>query len=110
MDVLGGRVKDERKQVFSMMMVKRDHGQRYNPYDYLYDRYPMVVKKLDGYTYEAAEIEKALKALTTVRLTLSHLTVIEDLERRLAELPKPDDFESRGALCARPRPLKVVRL
>lgn len=26
---------EERKQVFQMMMVKRDHGQRFNPYDHL---------------------------------------------------------------------------
>jgi hypothetical protein len=31
-DRLEGRL-EERKMVFQMMMVKRDHGQRYNPFD-----------------------------------------------------------------------------
>lgn len=93
-DRLEGRL-EERKMVFQMMMVKRDHGQRYNPYDYLYDRYPMVVKKLDGYTYELSEIEKTLQGLNRMSLGLYEMKIIMDLERRLENLPKPDDFDSR---------------
>lgn len=96
--------------VFTMMMVKRDHGQRYNAFDYLYDRYPMVVQKLNGYTYELAEIEKALKLELSGGLDLSTLKRVEDLERRLAALPKPDDFESRPPESTGGQSIKAVRL
>jgi len=92
---MSGRFEGERKQVFKMMMVKRDHGQRFNPYDYLFDRYGMVVQKLEGYSYEVREIEKALKSIEGVRLTTQHLRVLAELERRLDNLPKPDSFEIR---------------
>jgi len=101
----------QNEMVFKMMMVKRDHNQRYNPFDYLFDRYQAVLGKLDGYTYEASEIEKTLKALEGVRLTLSNLAQIEELEQRIAVLPKPDDFESRAApVKASVPPIKAVRL
>jgi len=105
-----GRFEGERKQVFKMMMVKRDHGQRYNPFDYLYDRYGMVVQKLDGYTYEVREIEKALKAIEGVRLTVQHLAVLHELERRLDNLPKPDSFEVRQSEEIRLESLRDIRL
>jgi hypothetical protein len=66
---IGGPIAKDRKTVWTMMMVKRDHGNRYNPFDYLYDRYEMVVQKLDGYTYEISEIEKTLKATEGVSLS-----------------------------------------
>lgn len=93
-----------------MMMVKRDHGQRYNPFDFLYDRYPAVVEKLDGYTYELSEIEKSLKAELEGSLDLSALKRVEDLERRLAALPKPSDFESRPPEQSGVPSLRIVRL
>jgi hypothetical protein len=55
----------------------------------------MVVKKLDGYTYELSEIEKTLQGLNRMSLGLYEMKIIMDLERRLENLPKPDDFDSR---------------
>lgn len=97
--------------MWQMMMVKRDHGNRYNPYDHLYDRYDAVLKKLDGYTYEISEIEKLLQLQVTVRHGLEGYYILQDCERRLAALPKPGDFESRASV-ERPKfdSLKLVRL
>jgi hypothetical protein len=108
-DRIEGRL-EERKIVFKMMMVKRDHGQRYNPYDYLYDRYPIVVKKLDGYTYELAEIEKTLKGINAMSLGLYELKVIMDLERRLENLPKPDNFDERPPEVTRGASIRDISL
>lgn len=101
---------EERKQVFQMMMVSRDHGKRFNPFDYLYDRYDMVVEKLGGYTYEIAEIEKALKKYDGIRLTMGSLKGILALEERLGNLPKPDDFDSRPDELVRRASIKDVSL
>jgi len=89
---------EERRQVFQMMMVKRDHGNRFNPFDHLYEVYDLILAKLDGYTYEISEIEKAAKALQlTISADLAILHRIADLQRRLDALPKPDDFTSRAS-------------
>lgn len=110
LDKVKVRSAKESKDVWLMMMVKRDHGQRYNPFDYLYDRYEMVIKKLDGYTYELSEIEKALKSIVGVRHDLSALTELMDLERRLEGLPKPTSFDDRPPLKRRSDSLKWVSL
>jgi hypothetical protein len=93
-----------------MMMVKRDHGNRYNPYDYLYDRYPAVVKKLDGFTYELSEIERLLQLELGMSQSLSGWKRLEELERRLDALPKPTDFEERAEVKPRFDSLKPVRI
>jgi len=95
-DAIQSRVND-RKMVFTMMMVKRDHNNRHNPFDHLYPVYDLVLARLDGYTYEIAEIEKELKAweVSGVTSDLAILFRLQDLERRLSVLPKPDDFSTR---------------
>jgi hypothetical protein len=98
------------KIVWQMMMVKRDHGNRYNPYDYLYDRYPAVVKKLDGFTYELSEIERLLQLELGMSQSLSGWKRLEELERRLDALPKPTDFEERAEVKPRFDSLKPVRI
>jgi len=111
LEKIKARASTESKDVWAMMMVKRDHGQRYNPFDYLYDRYPAVVKKLDGYTYELSEIEKALKAIVGIRHDLSALVAMMDLERRLENLPKPKGLlETRSEAKPRIESLKAVGL
>jgi hypothetical protein len=92
------------------MMVKRDHGNRYNPFDHLYDIYPIIVKKLDGYTYELSEIEKALKAKESMSLCQADLNDLLDLERRIDNLPKPSDFEVRDRVEIRSPSLKDLGL
>jgi hypothetical protein len=100
-DSIQSRV-DARKTVFTMMMVKRDHGNRYNPWDHLYPVYDLILARLDGYTYEISEIEKAVKALEdNMSSDLVTLFQIQDLERRLAALPKPDDFSTRAPASSR---------
>lgn len=100
---------EERRQVFQMMMVKRDHGNRFNPFDHLYEVYDLILAKLDGYTYEISEIEKAAKALKlTLRADLAILHQIADLQRRLDALPKPDDFKSRVSAVKSVQPISKV--
>jgi hypothetical protein len=96
-DAIQSRVRD-RQAVFTMMMVKRDHNNRHNPYDHLYPVYELILARLDGYTYEIAQIEKELKALEASGVTsdLAVLFKLQDLERRLSALPKPDDFSTRA--------------
>lgn len=78
------------------MLVKRDHGQRHNPYDWMYPVYDLVLSKLDGYTYELASLEKELKALkANLTSDPAILYKIWDLERRLSLLPKPDNLATR---------------
>jgi hypothetical protein len=92
-----------------MMMVKRDHKNRYNPYDHLYEVYDLILAKLDGYTYELSEIEKDAKALKeTLSADLAVLHRIADLQRRLDALPKPDDFTTRLTAVKVVRPISKV--
>lgn len=82
---------EDKKLAFKMMMVKRDHGQRDNPYDEYYPLYSMVESKVGDYSYKFDLLGKELKALSEMGTDLSVYYKLVDLERRLALLPKPDN-------------------
>lgn len=72
------------------MMVRRDHGRRYNPFDYLYDRYDLILSSMDGLSYEISQIKKALEELKRGNLTLGSCLKALELEKRLDLIPSPE--------------------
>lgn len=72
------------------MMVRRDHGNRYNPFDYLYDRYDLILSSMDGLTYEISQLLKALERLKQGNLNLEALYELLELEKRLDLIPSPE--------------------
>lgn len=101
----------DRKTVFSMMMVKRDHKQRANPYDYLYPVFDMVVGYLGDYLYKFSGLEKELKNQVGISTDYSTYDKLKDLERQVDLLRKPDIWDTREDPALKPIPLpKLIRL
>lgn len=82
---------EDKKLAFKMMMVKRDHGKRFNPYDEFYPVYDMVESRVGNYSYNFTVWEKELGELSNVCTDLATYYKLLDLERRVALLPKPDN-------------------